>query len=101
MSPEWKVSACAGFLAGLVTFVIDVVSQLSMFHNPDFRVSTLAGLLARQHCAGLGAGLAAHFGTEGPRKPCPRAPSARILRLFPMEGPPLTSWEAQSPCLGI
>jgi hypothetical protein len=55
--PELKVSAWAGFFAGLVCFVIYVVSQLSLIHDPDFRVSTLPGLLAWP----LGAGLAAGF----------------------------------------
>jgi len=55
-SPELKVSAWAGFFAGLVTFVIYVVSQLSQIHDPDFRISTLPGLLMRPLCAGLGAG---------------------------------------------
>jgi hypothetical protein len=55
-SPELKVSAWAGFFAGLVIFVIYVVSQLRLIHDPDFRVSTLPGLLVGPLSAGLGAG---------------------------------------------
>ena len=54
--PELKVSAWAGFFAGLVTFVIYVVSQLRLIHDPDFRVTTLPGLLVWPLSAGLGAG---------------------------------------------
>ncbi len=57
--PELKVSAWAGFFAGLVTFVIYVVSQLRLIHDPDFRVTTLPGLLVAckpLSCLGLGAG---------------------------------------------
>jgi hypothetical protein len=55
-SPELRVSAWVGFFAGLVSFVIYVVSQLSLINDPDFRVSTLPGLLFLPLSAGLGAG---------------------------------------------
>jgi hypothetical protein len=55
--PELKVSAWAGLFAGLVTFVIYVVSQLRQINDPDFRVATLPGLL----WVPLGSGLAAGF----------------------------------------
>jgi hypothetical protein len=54
---ELKVSAWAGFSAGLVIFVIYVVSQLGEIHDPDFRTSTLPGLLTLPLGAGLGAGI--------------------------------------------
>ncbi len=50
------MSAWAGFFAGLVTFVIYVVSQLNMIHDTDFRVSTLPGLLVWPLIMGLAAG---------------------------------------------
>ena len=42
---ELKTSAWAGFWAGLVIFVIYVVSQLNQIREPDFDFSTLPGLL--------------------------------------------------------
>jgi len=42
---EQKASAWAGFWAGLVVFVIYVVSQLNSLHKLDFKFSTLPGLL--------------------------------------------------------
>jgi hypothetical protein len=54
--PELTVSAWAGFFAGLITFVIYVVSQLAQINDPDFRVATLPGLLLLPLTSGLTAG---------------------------------------------
>ncbi len=56
-SPELKVSSWAGLGAGLLTFVVYVVSQLSRIREPDFHFSALPGLLLLP----LGWGLAAGF----------------------------------------
>ncbi|PKO21872.1 MAG: hypothetical protein CVU38_12395 [Chloroflexi bacterium HGW-Chloroflexi-1] len=42
---EQKTSAWAGFWAGLVLFVVYVVSQLSLLREPDFGFSRLPGFL--------------------------------------------------------
>jgi hypothetical protein len=42
--PELKVSSWAGVGAGLLTFVIYVVSQLSRIHEPELHFSALPGL---------------------------------------------------------
>lgn len=43
--PELKVSAWAGFWAGLVLFVVYVVGQLNKVREPSFDLSTLPGFL--------------------------------------------------------
>jgi uncharacterized membrane protein YfcA len=53
---ELKVSSWAGFWAGLVTFVIYVVSQLRHIQEPNFDYSKLPGFLILPLGAGLGAG---------------------------------------------
>jgi hypothetical protein len=53
---ELKVSSWAGFWAGLVTFVIYVVSQLRQIQEPSFDYSKLEGLLILPLASGLGAG---------------------------------------------
>jgi hypothetical protein len=55
-TPESKVSSWAGFCAGLVTFVVYVVSQLNDIREPDLRSSALPGLLLTPLSLGLGAG---------------------------------------------
>lgn len=50
---ELKASAWAGFWAGLVVFVIYVVSQLNSIREPDFEFSTLPGLLFAPMILGL------------------------------------------------
>jgi hypothetical protein len=56
-TPEAKVSSWAGLWAGLMTFVIYVVSQLSHIREPNLRLATLPGLLWLP----LGGGLAVGF----------------------------------------
>jgi hypothetical protein len=56
-SPELKVSSWAGLGAGLLTFVIYVVSQLSRIREPNLHFAALPGLLLLP----LGWGLAAGF----------------------------------------
>jgi hypothetical protein len=55
-SAELKVSSWAGFWAGLVTFVIYVVSQLGHIREPDLHFSALPGFLLLPLGWGLGAG---------------------------------------------
>jgi hypothetical protein len=55
-SPELKVSAWAGFWAGLLTFVVYVVSQLGEIRDPTFRFTALPGLLLTPLACGLAAG---------------------------------------------
>jgi hypothetical protein len=50
---DLKASAWAGLFAGLVTFVIYVVSQLSRIHDPDFRFTTLPDLLVQPVASGV------------------------------------------------
>jgi hypothetical protein len=57
-TPESKVSSWAGFCAGLVTFVVYVVSQLNQIREPDFHSSALPGLLLFPLGLGLAAGYA-------------------------------------------
>jgi hypothetical protein len=56
-TPELKVSSWAGCWAGLVTFVIYVVSQLGHIREPDLHFSALPGFLLLPLGWGLGAGL--------------------------------------------
>lgn len=56
-TPESRVSSWAGLFAGLVIFVVYVVSQLGQIREPDFRSGSLPGLLVDP----LGRGLAAGF----------------------------------------
>jgi len=56
-TPELKVSSWAGFWAGLVTFVVYVVSHLREIREPDLHVATLPGL----DLLSLGFGLAVGF----------------------------------------
>jgi hypothetical protein len=53
---ELKVSAWAGFWAGLLAFVVYVVSQLGQIRDPTFQFATLPGLLLMPLACGLGAG---------------------------------------------
>jgi hypothetical protein len=55
-TPESKVSSWAGLWAGLVTFVVYVVSQLGRIREPDLHFSVLPGLLLQPLGWGLGAG---------------------------------------------
>jgi hypothetical protein len=57
-SAELNVSSWAGFWAGLVTFVIYVVSELGRIREPNLHFSALPGLLLRPLGWGLGAGFA-------------------------------------------
>jgi hypothetical protein len=57
-TPEAKVSSWAGFCAGLVTFVVYVVSQLNQIREPDFHSSALPELLLIPLGPGLAAGYA-------------------------------------------
>lgn len=56
-TPESKVSSWAGLFAGLLIFVVYVVSQLGQIREPDFRSGTLPGMLWTP----LGCGLVAGF----------------------------------------
>ncbi len=56
-SPEAKISSWAGLFAGLLIFVVYVVSQLGQIREPDFRTATLPGMLWYP----LGFGLVAGF----------------------------------------
>ncbi len=55
-TPEAKVSSWAGFFAGLLIFVVYVVSQLGQIREPDFRTAALPGMLWYPLCCGLVAG---------------------------------------------
>jgi hypothetical protein len=50
---ELKVSAWAGFWAGLVLFVVYVVSQLGAIRTPSFNLFNLPGLLLFELIVGL------------------------------------------------
>lgn len=54
---ELKVSSWAGFWAGLVTFVVYVVSHLREIREPDLHVANLPGLDALSLGCGIGIGL--------------------------------------------
>ncbi len=56
-SPETKISSWAGLFAGLLIFVVYVVSQLGQIREPDFRTAALPGMLWYS----LGYGLVAGF----------------------------------------
>ena len=55
-TPELQVSAWAGLWAGLLAFVIYVVSQLGQIRDPNFQFSALPGLLLFPLACGLAAG---------------------------------------------
>ncbi len=53
---ELRVSAWAGFWAGLLAFVVYVVSQLGQMRDPDFQYAALPGLMFMPLTSGLFAG---------------------------------------------
>ncbi len=55
-TPELRVSAWAGFWAGLLSFVIYVVSQLGEIRDPDSHFAILPGLLVLPVASGLAVG---------------------------------------------
>ncbi len=55
-TPELRISAWAGFWAGLLAFVVYAVSELGQIKDPTFRFTALPGFMLMPLACGLSAG---------------------------------------------